>query len=864
MIDRDSTNEFLMQFDGSAICVGGSAVITGGKTTFSSTNKKFGSGSYFSDSQLTGLGSPNPAFYQQRTPKSGYKRIEETDSRFTYQGNWTVSQGSANTYSGTTARFTANANASNFVAFNFTGTKLMIIGMPNTNAPTAVYIRIDDKIYTVNTRMSYLYCGCIFDITDLEDKEHMCYISSGNEFPLYFDAVDIDTNAELYPARAVDGNTDFYDRIRFESPAFNFGTNNFTISFWEYVVSGYPFWKGRLRINNHPSGFPAALLFGHTHNNGNLLLYMASEGATSWDMQNGVSLGAASYNQWVHWAITRQGNTFRVFKNGTQVLTFSSTLPLRSSGYSFIGIYEWSYNGQYYLDELYINNGTCLYSANFTPPTAPYEIDWGPPRDFSGLYLPDSENTAERISANVTGKELEMATGIKLGSYIGRELETFPGSKSRNHIGNELPIPNVGIRSRNHEARHLPIPEHATRLQSTFSGRELPITERGAKSRNHNGIPLDDTIPSVRLPHNFDGIPLEITPTSNAENKFNLIVTPTHLHKLPSVVITCESKSTLPLIGRCSLKIGNNDIITLNEDYEDVRHVNFTVTPSVLSTGNNLCRISYEYPDGEVEHLDFEIFKEEPKRLQVGRLFRHYEGGYDGERQNANVSLAAYPSFITPRDKSNTLIKTTEFTRISLSKYLAVQSVNVDAAGAKILVSFDEGGTWKTWGASGWETVNLENIAAKGMTPSVINSKTLADWSGIFKPKSLDFAVYLDNSISDYADPKKQIAMSTVTSGISVTWIKPGYLATNIYGTMNTSAGIPSSVSLKYSDGTTSNVTRASTYSVNFDGLINKCPKSIDATYASLNGNCAPQLAFLKSINVQITPNLKTGYAFII
>lgn len=1046
MIDRDSTTEFLMQFDGSPICAGGSSLIIGGQTKFSGSNKKFGSGSYFSDSQLTGLGSPNPAFYQQRTPKAGYRRIEENDSRFIYQGSWTQSSGSTNTYSGTTARFTANANSSNFVAFNFTGTKLMIIGLPHASSPTAAYIRIDDKIYVVNTRMTQFYCGCIFDITDLEDKEHRCVLSSGNEYPLYFDAVDIDINAELYPSRPIAGDTNSYSRIRFESPAFNFGTNNFTISFWEYVVSGYPAWKGRLRINNHPSGFPAAILVGHTHINGNLLLYMASEGATSWDMQNGISLGAASYNQWVHWAITRQGNIFRVFKNGTQVLTFSSSLPLRSSGYSYLGLYEWSYDGQYYMDELYVNNGTCLYSANFTPPTAPYEINWGSPKDFSGLCLPESENTAERLSANITGKELETAIGIKSRNHIGKYLETLPGIKSRNHIGNELPILRGGIKSRNHKAAHLPIPEHANRLPSSFSGKELQNTERGVKSRNYNGIPLDDTIPSIRLPHNFDGIPIEITPTSNAENRFKLTVTPTHLHKLPSVVIACESKSPLSLFGKCSLKLGNTDKINLNEDYEDVRYVNFTVTPSVLSTGNNPCRISYDYPNGEAEYLDFEIFKEEPKRLQVERLFRHYEGGYDGERQNAIQRFTGvYPGFMVPEGQISTLITTTQFTRIDLRKYLSIQGVNIDAKGAKIAVSFDEGQTWKTWGivgrgalntsksiippmlidymgdytarasdfssvygpyrafdgltyhASGgyfwmssvvtsthwisiqmpkgirvngysmigyylpannpkswrieasnngttwdildtrtsqtltnssksyytfensteyyyyriviteinnsttvtlcelelfeltpiygWKDVDINDIAEEGMSSDSLNSRTIAEWADVFKPKSIDFAIYLDNKLSNYYDlsiyPAEAVQILSYWGQTAATFQNQPIPADKIVTTTyisrwnNYAAGTQGRAI--YSDYTQVIATPPAGSSSRYEVPINiskdvkyialETPNVAGSGYAvgaQYEAYGTKRIAYLKSINVQITPNLKTGYAFII
>lgn len=79
-------------------------------------------------------------------------------------------------------------------------------------------------------------------------------------------------------------------------------------------------------------------------------------------------------NQWTHIAVTRSSGTFRVFLNGVQVVTFTDTSAIGngSVGFPVLGQFD---NGRFYLTG-YISNfrvvtGTVLYTANFTPPTAP-------------------------------------------------------------------------------------------------------------------------------------------------------------------------------------------------------------------------------------------------------------------------------------------------------------------------------------------------------------------------------------------------------------------------------------------------------------------------------------------------------------
>ena len=82
-------------------------------------------------------------------------------------------------------------------------------------------------------------------------------------------------------------------------------------------------------------------------------------------------------NTWVHLAMTRDGNSIRVFANGTQIgptLTFSGaikTLDRFSIGFvSNNGSSFTPWVGQ--IDEFRYTVGAARYTANFTPPSAPF------------------------------------------------------------------------------------------------------------------------------------------------------------------------------------------------------------------------------------------------------------------------------------------------------------------------------------------------------------------------------------------------------------------------------------------------------------------------------------------------------------
>jgi len=145
-------------------------------------------------------------------------------------------------------------------------------------------------------------------------------------------------------------------------------TGNFTIEFWawavdsttNYMCNGTQSGSGCWRLTMQPS-------------NGSVVWSMA---INTWAGVNiSSTTGLFSPNQWVHFAVTRSGNDHKVFINGTVVASTTVAGSLVNTGrITQIGYYT-DGNGTYFskcfFSNLRIIKGTALYTANFTPPTAP-------------------------------------------------------------------------------------------------------------------------------------------------------------------------------------------------------------------------------------------------------------------------------------------------------------------------------------------------------------------------------------------------------------------------------------------------------------------------------------------------------------
>ena len=142
----------------------------------------------------------------------------------------------------------------------------------------------------------------------------------------------------------------------------DFGTSDFTIEAWirpsavpgvETIVSQ---WNG--------NGFYFAV-------NGAKLKFAPYINAAAVFVAS--STTTIAVDTWYHAAVTRDGNTFRLFVNGVLEDTVTNTVSFVSSIDTYIGRWQ-GYSRDFggYIDDLRITKGVARYTASFTPPTSAF------------------------------------------------------------------------------------------------------------------------------------------------------------------------------------------------------------------------------------------------------------------------------------------------------------------------------------------------------------------------------------------------------------------------------------------------------------------------------------------------------------
>jgi hypothetical protein len=88
--------------------------------------------------------------------------------------------------------------------------------------------------------------------------------------------------------------------------------------------------------------------------------------------------GTISQNTWHHVAVTRYGNTWTMWVDGTSVATLTSTITIgESTAPLTIGRDNYGSGTRYfpgYIQDLRISKGKARYTSNFTPPTAEFTL----------------------------------------------------------------------------------------------------------------------------------------------------------------------------------------------------------------------------------------------------------------------------------------------------------------------------------------------------------------------------------------------------------------------------------------------------------------------------------------------------------
>lgn len=148
------------------------------------------------------------------------------------------------------------------------------------------------------------------------------------------------------------------------SPAFGFGTGDFTIECWAYPLD---MTRGVI-VDTRPSDVPMPLVLSRSEvGPGKLRWY---DGATVREQ------GVFPENAWTHIAWSRSRGVGRLFINGVLLSALPDTADYGSSRGLTVGAnaspqYE-NFHG--HIDDLRIVKGVGLYTSNFTPPTSPLGV----------------------------------------------------------------------------------------------------------------------------------------------------------------------------------------------------------------------------------------------------------------------------------------------------------------------------------------------------------------------------------------------------------------------------------------------------------------------------------------------------------
>ena len=212
---------------------------------------------------------------------------------------------------------------------------------------------------------------------------------------------------------------------------FNFGTQDFTIEGWFRFTEKYG--PARLIHGGNNSSSLAPFLFYLS--NDAVMFYSSSDGS-NWNISNNKRIADnLSTGVWYHLAVTREGDTFRTFQDGTLKTTFTSSSALMDVEDGAIAIGGrptdlQSLSG--YIDDLRIIRGHAEYTASFTAPTSAVGLYSGNP---VSLYLPFDSDVNDDSSYGHTVTASGDAAISSTQAKFGGNSAYFDGS------GDYLTIP---------------------------------------------------------------------------------------------------------------------------------------------------------------------------------------------------------------------------------------------------------------------------------------------------------------------------------------------------------------------------------------------------------------------------------------
>ena len=211
---------------------------------------------------------------------------------------------------------------------------------------------------------------------------------------------------------SLDGNGDYVDLPRATN---QFVSEDFTIEFWFRINSGAGSETVGLFGSYYTGGGGKGMLMqsSATYNQVFFQWMYGSGSGTDWAYLNQTqgTRTALSNNTWYHVAVTRSGNTWRLFLNGTQEDSVTQSDQLTDSGsttrlgnYGPSGSASHGLNG--YIEDFRITRGVARYTSNFTAPTSAHPTSTG---DVNKVVVVNSSADGVRVGYDGTSNQRRVA-----------------------------------------------------------------------------------------------------------------------------------------------------------------------------------------------------------------------------------------------------------------------------------------------------------------------------------------------------------------------------------------------------------------------------------------------------------------------
>jgi hypothetical protein len=165
------------------------------------------------------------------------------------------------------------------------------------------------------------------------------------------------------------GSTDYFTVPA--NSALSMGTGDFTWEMWIYPTTAP---SGTSTLSNqmlfgYRSGSDTSPYLSYNSGAGGTNLNVAFEGDTTTFINSNATL---TLNQWNHLAVSRSGTALKMFINGAVVGSVTNSTNFSDASLRYIGAMNSTpYYFPGYISNLRIVKGTAVYTAAFTPPTAP-------------------------------------------------------------------------------------------------------------------------------------------------------------------------------------------------------------------------------------------------------------------------------------------------------------------------------------------------------------------------------------------------------------------------------------------------------------------------------------------------------------